>query len=180
MRTKPKSIRSKIILSLVVPVVALSALWGMAVAASVNDAVALRSAHNLRDLVGRPCDLMVEALQTERSRSQEFLAAVPPDAAALRAQRATTDAAVAEFRRLSAQYDGQGLAADVTRDRHTARKGGGIRRLPRRCWPAEQGAGRRRVASWPGTPGSGCAPSAAPRSSDRKAGRPCLADCGRS
>ena len=117
MRTKPKSIRSKIILSLVVPVVALSVLWGSAVAASVGEAVALRSAYSLRDQVGRPCDLLVEALQAERSRSQEFLATDPRDAAALVAQRARTDAAIADFRRLSAQYDGSGLVAEVTRDR---------------------------------------------------------------
>src|SRR5690349_12128673 len=104
MRTQPKSIRSKIILSLVAPVVALSILWGFAVATSVGEAVALRSAFSLRDQVGRPCDLVVEALQAERSRSQEFLAATPRDPAALVAQRAKTDAAIAGFRSLSAEY----------------------------------------------------------------------------
>ena len=117
MRTKPKSIRSKIILSLVVPVVAMGVLWGSAVAASVGEAVALRSAFSLRDQVGRPCDLLVEALQAERSHSQEFLAVLPRDAAALRTRRAKTDATIADFSRLSAQYDGSGLVADVTRDR---------------------------------------------------------------
>jgi anti-sigma regulatory factor (Ser/Thr protein kinase) len=118
MRTKPKSIRSKIILSLVLPVVALGALWGMAVAASIGEAVALRSAYSLRDQVGRPCDRMVEALQAERSRSLEFLGSTAPrDGAALAAQRAETDTAIAEFRRLSAQYEGRDLTADITRDR---------------------------------------------------------------
>jgi anti-sigma regulatory factor (Ser/Thr protein kinase) len=117
MRTKPQSIRSKIILLLAVPVAALSALSGLGLATSVSDAVALKSAHSLRDQVGRPSDLLVEALQGERSRSQEFLAVVPRDAAALGAQRARTDAAAAEFLSLSAQYDQRGLAADVIRDR---------------------------------------------------------------
>jgi len=117
MRRKPKSIRSRIIVSLVVPLVALSALWGVNVQASFVEALALRSAYSTRDQVGRPCDLMVQALQTERSLSQEFLAVTPRNAAPLRAQRAATDEAVAEFRRLSSRYDAQGVAAEITRAR---------------------------------------------------------------
>jgi anti-sigma regulatory factor (Ser/Thr protein kinase) len=117
MRTKPKSIRSKIILVFVVPMLALSALSVLGMATPISDAVALRSAHDLRDQVGRPSDLLVEALQGERSRSQEFLAVLPRNAAALGAQRARTDAAVEEFRSLSAQYDDRGVVPDVIRDR---------------------------------------------------------------
>jgi len=117
MRRKPKSIRSRIIVSLVVPLVALSALWGVNVQASFAEALALRSAYSTREQVGRPCDLLVQALQTERSLSQEFLAVSPRNAAPLQAQRAATDEAVAEFRRLSARYDAQGVAAEITRDR---------------------------------------------------------------
>ena len=117
MRRKPKSIRSRIIASLVVPLVALSALWGLDVRGSLADALALRSAQSSRDHVGRPCDLMVQALQAERSRSQEFLAVTPRNVEPLRAQRADTDLRVAEFRRLSEQYDGQGPLADIARAR---------------------------------------------------------------
>jgi signal transduction histidine kinase len=117
MRSKPKSIRSKIIMSLVVPLVALSALWGLGVQASLGDALELRSAYDTRDQVGRPCDLMLQAFQAERSRSQEFLAVTPRNIAPLRAQREATDAAVAEFRRLSSSYDAQGEAAEITRAR---------------------------------------------------------------
>jgi len=117
MRRKPKSIRSKIILSLVPPVLALSTLWGLNVAASIGDALALRSAYSLRDEVGRPCDRLVEALQAERSQSQEFLAVVPGNVAALRASRGRTDAAIAQFRRLSSGYDGTGVAGDIIRAR---------------------------------------------------------------
>jgi signal transduction histidine kinase len=119
MRSKPKSIRSKIIVSLVVPLVALSALWGLDVHSSLADALALRSAYATRDQVGRPCDLMLQALQSERSRSQEFLAVTPRNVEPLSAQRAATDATVAEFRRLSARYDTKGTAAEITRARIT-------------------------------------------------------------
>jgi len=117
MRRKPKSIRSKFIVSLVVPLVALSALWGLDVQRSLADALALTSAQSTRDEVGRPCDLMVQALQSERSLSQEFLAVTPRNAAPLSAQRAATDAAVAEFRRLSSRYDAEGQAAEITHAR---------------------------------------------------------------
>jgi signal transduction histidine kinase len=117
MRRKSKSIRSRIIVSLVVPLVALSAMWGLDVQGSLADAFALRSAQSARDQVGRPCDLMVQAFQAERSRSQEFLAVTPRDVEPLRVQRAETDATVAEFRRLSAQYDAQGTTAEIARAR---------------------------------------------------------------
>jgi len=119
MGRKPKSIRSKIITSLVVPVVALSALWGLAVRDSVTDALALRGAYTTRDQVGYPCALMLEAMQAERSRSQEFLATGHLDVTALHAQRAATDAAVAEFRRLASRYEPRGPGADITRARIT-------------------------------------------------------------
>jgi signal transduction histidine kinase len=114
---KSKSIRSIIITSLVVPVVALSGMWVLGMRDSVSDALALRSAHTTRDQVGRPSALMAEAMQAERSRSQEFLATRRQDGSALRTQRATTDAAVAEFRRLSARYDAGGPGAEITRAR---------------------------------------------------------------
>ena len=106
-------------MSLVVPVVALSGMWGLDVRDSVADALVLRSAYATRDQVGRPCALLLEAMQEERSRSQEFLATGHGDVTALHAQRAVTDAAVADFRRLSALYEARGPEADITRDRIT-------------------------------------------------------------
>ena len=119
MGRKPKSIRPKIIMALVVPMVALCGVWGWDVHDSVADALALRSAYDTRDQVWHPTAVVLDAMQAERSRSQEFLATGRRDVAALRAQRAATDAAVAEFRRLSARYDSRAPAAEVTRDRLT-------------------------------------------------------------
>ena len=117
MRRKPRSIRSKIILALLVPVLALTALWALDVHASITDATALRNTHHTRDNVSLPCDQMVAALQTERSLSVEILATAHGDVAALRGQRAATDAAITEFRDLSRLYRGSGISADITRAR---------------------------------------------------------------
>jgi signal transduction histidine kinase len=117
MRRKPRSIRSKIVLSLLVPVVALTGLWVIDVKASFADATALRDTYNTRDNVSLPCDRMVAALQAERTQSMQFLATPDGDAVALRAQRATTDAEIARFRELSSRYRGSGVSADITRAR---------------------------------------------------------------
>src|SRR4051812_2053609 len=117
MRREPRSIRSKIILALLVPVVALTALWAFDVNTSFADASALRDTYNTRDNVSLPCDRLVAALQSERSRSVEFLAAPAGDLGGLSTQRAATDATVAEFRELSQRYRGPAISADITRAR---------------------------------------------------------------
>jgi len=117
MRRKPRSIRSKIVLALLVPVVALTGLWVIDVKASFADATALRDTYNTRDNVSLPCDRMVAALQAERTQSAEFLATPDGDAGALRTQRAATDAAIAHFRELSRRYRGSGVSSEITRAR---------------------------------------------------------------
>src|SRR6476620_6650901 len=101
MGRKPRSTHSKIILALLVPVAALTALWTLNVNASFADATALRNTNNTQDNVSLPCDNIVAALQAERSLSVEILAAAGGDNAALLAQRAATYAAVTEFRNRS-------------------------------------------------------------------------------
>ncbi|MFI6070005.1 nitrate- and nitrite sensing domain-containing protein [Actinoplanes sp. NPDC051343] len=117
MRRKPRSIRSKIVLALLVPVVALTALWVIDVKASFADATALRDTYSTRDNVSLPCDRMVAALQDERTLSGRFLATPDGDADALRTQRAATDAAITQFKDLSRHYRGSGVSADITRAR---------------------------------------------------------------
>ncbi|MCO8276223.1 nitrate- and nitrite sensing domain-containing protein [Actinoplanes sp. TRM 88003] len=117
MRGNPRSIRLKIVLALLVPVVALTGLWVIDVKASIADATALRDIYNTRDNVILPGDRMVEALQAERTRSVEFLATPDGDVGALRLRRAATDAAVAQFRQSSRSWQGSGFSADITRAR---------------------------------------------------------------
>lgn len=117
MRRKPRSIRSKIVLALLVPVVALTGLWVIDVKGSFADATALRDTYSTRDNVTQPCDRMVAALQAERTQSAEFLATPDGDAAALRTRRAETDAATAQFTQLSRRYRGSGVSSEITRAR---------------------------------------------------------------
>ena len=117
MRRKPRSIRSKIVFALLVPVVALTGLWVVDVKASFADATALRDTYNTRDNVSLPSDRMVAALQRERTQSVEFLATSGGDADALRTRRVATDAAVAHFQGLSRRYGGSGFSAEITRAR---------------------------------------------------------------
>ena len=117
MRRKPRSIRSKIVFALLVPVVALTGLWVVDVKASFADATALRDTYNTRDNVSLPSDRMVAALQRERTQSVEFLATSGGDADALRTRRVATDAAVAHFQDLSRRYGGSGFSAEITRAR---------------------------------------------------------------
>ncbi|GAA0569584.1 hypothetical protein GCM10010172_62410 [Paractinoplanes ferrugineus] len=99
------------------PVIALTGLWVLDVQASFADATALRDTYSTRDNVSLPCDRMVAALQRERSQAAEFVATPGGDPGAVRAQRAATDAAIAQFRDLSRHYRGRGVSAEITRAR---------------------------------------------------------------
>jgi signal transduction histidine kinase len=116
MRRKPRSIRSKIILALLVPVVALIGLWTLDLSVSVSDAAALQDSYHTRDNLSLPVDQMVTALQAERTASVETLAA-GQDIAALSDERLATDVKITEFRRLSKLYRGSGISADIARSR---------------------------------------------------------------
>lgn len=116
MRRKPRSIRSKIILALLVPVVALIGLWTLDLSVSVSDAAALRDSYHTRDNLSLPVDRMVTALQAERTASVETLAA-GRDIAALSDERLATDVKITEFRTLSKLYRGSGISADIARSR---------------------------------------------------------------
>ncbi|MDY7091154.1 MAG: nitrate- and nitrite sensing domain-containing protein, partial [Actinomycetota bacterium] len=117
MRKKPRSIRSKVVLALLVPLLALTGLWALDVKSSFADATALRDTYNTRDNVSLPTDRMVAALQSERTESIEFLATPDGDAGDLRARRVATDAAVVQFQEGSRRYRGSGVSADITRAR---------------------------------------------------------------
>ncbi|MFG1608555.1 nitrate- and nitrite sensing domain-containing protein [Actinoplanes sp. NPDC049265] len=97
--------------------VALTALWTWEVKGSVADATALMATYDNRGNVIVPGDRLVAALQTERSQSVEMLAVPGGDIVALRDRRRATDAAFDEFRRLSRDYRGSGVSADITRAR---------------------------------------------------------------
>ncbi|WP_082771881.1 nitrate- and nitrite sensing domain-containing protein, partial [Actinoplanes sp. TFC3] len=97
MRTRSWSIRSKIIALVVVPLVALLALWSFATAITAGPAVNLLSARTLLESVGDPGEVLVGELQRERKLSVAYLSDPKADAASLTAQRAVTDRAATDF-----------------------------------------------------------------------------------
>ncbi|GIF70818.1 nitrate- and nitrite sensing domain-containing protein [Asanoa siamensis] len=104
MNSRSWSIRSKIISLVGVPIAALTALWIFATTLTLGPALSLLSAQGLLDDIGRPGENVVAALQQERRLSLVYLAErTSPER--LNAERAETDAAIAEFRRRSADAD---------------------------------------------------------------------------
>ena len=112
---KPQSIRSKITTTLVAPVVALTGLWFLTLSQTVNAARCLRSTAAAGQYVGRSSDVLVAALQAERSRSVDHLATGRGDAGGLHTQRVATDTTVGDFRRLTGQYSASGAGNAATR-----------------------------------------------------------------
>ncbi|HEY6595194.1 MAG TPA: nitrate- and nitrite sensing domain-containing protein [Asanoa sp.] len=104
MKSRSWSIRSKIISLIAVPIAALVALWIFATTLTLGPALSLLNAGTLLDQVGRPGESLVAELQKERRLSLVYLAGTG-DTVALGAQRARTDRAAADFRRMSAAAD---------------------------------------------------------------------------
>lgn len=115
--SKSKSIRSKIIIMLVVPLVALAALWVFTVGQAIDSALDLRTATVTGEQVGWPGDQLIRALQAERSRTQEYIARGRRNAYHMRTQRVATDRAIATFRKLAGGYNAAGVGSDATRAR---------------------------------------------------------------
>ncbi|WP_329103791.1 nitrate- and nitrite sensing domain-containing protein [Micromonospora sp. NBC_01699] len=99
MNSRNWTIRSKIIALVAVPIAALLALWIFATLLTIEPATRLLSAQSLLDKVGKPGTVVVGELQAERRLSIRYLAG--GDLAALNEQRAETDRAIAEMRRLT-------------------------------------------------------------------------------
>jgi signal transduction histidine kinase len=110
MASRRQSIRSRIILLLTVPIVAMIALWGVTASASVGNAMVLLKARSLQTKLVKPAQALVTGLQAERQLSVSYLGNGRTDAdlTALRQQWSTTDALRTTFRRgaLSSELDG--------------------------------------------------------------------------
>ncbi len=117
MRTRHWSIRAKIISLLLVPLVTLVVMWGLATAVTLGPGLDLLDAQSNLDSIGRPVTALIGELQAERKLTVVYLASGRPDATALAAQRARTDAAAAHFRQLAGGQDAQDAATDLVRAR---------------------------------------------------------------
>ncbi|ROT32370.1 nitrate- and nitrite sensing domain-containing protein [Micromonospora sp. HM5-17] len=116
METQNWPIRSKIVALVVVPIVALMALWIFATTLTVGPASSLLATRTLLEEIGRPGETLVAELQKERRLSVMWLAD-PAVAPALTDQRARTDHALAELRRRVSDED----VRDVTSETLDAR-----------------------------------------------------------
>ncbi|MEU4656974.1 nitrate- and nitrite sensing domain-containing protein [Streptomyces sp. NPDC023723] len=122
MRFRGKSIRRKIVALLLVPLVALTAIWAFAAVLTGREAGRLFSVSILVEKVGYPVEDTVRTLQQERRQTLVYLADPRASNAlsALRRTRAVTDEAVADVRRHAADPDVRDALSQGEDERLTA------------------------------------------------------------
>ncbi|WP_437052600.1 nitrate- and nitrite sensing domain-containing protein [Streptomyces sp. enrichment culture] len=122
MRFRGKSIRRKIVALLLVPLVALTAIWAFATVLTGREAGRLFSVSTVVEEIGYPVEDTVRVLQQERRQTLVHLA--DPRAAngfsALERSRTATDEAVAEIRRNAANADVRDDLGPAEEERLTA------------------------------------------------------------
>ncbi|HEX2315862.1 MAG TPA: nitrate- and nitrite sensing domain-containing protein, partial [Thermomonospora sp.] len=100
-RTRPvrtQSIRTKIVILLIIPLASLVGLWTFATMATYGEASELRDARRFDERLVRPTQALVVALQHERRMSMAFLGDRTLDRSGLDAQRVKTDEARRAYR----------------------------------------------------------------------------------
>ena len=112
-----RSIRARVAITLIVPLVAMAGLWAFTLSQTLGSALDLRNATAVGNQIGRPGDYVLGMLQNERRISEQYLATDGLNASVLRGPRTATDTAVADFRRLSSQYTADGPGSQATRAR---------------------------------------------------------------
>ncbi|QKW34540.1 sensor histidine kinase [Actinomadura sp. NAK00032] len=92
------SIRARIILLVLVPLLALASLWGFLTGITYGDAHQLLQSREFQQKTVLPTQRLINALQKERRLSMTELGGARADAGAMRTQRKSTDEAGEEFR----------------------------------------------------------------------------------
>jgi signal transduction histidine kinase len=106
-----RSVRFKIVLLLLVPFVALSALWAFAASLTLGEGLNLRHVTTIQDHLGYPSGALGSALQAERRLSLVYLGGRDPAVrASLESQRLVTDRQTELFQRLAGDRDVQDVA----------------------------------------------------------------------
>ncbi|WP_329088679.1 MULTISPECIES: sensor histidine kinase [unclassified Streptosporangium] len=114
-----RSIRFKVSVLLVIPLVSLVALWGFATVVTVGDSVSLLSVGTLYDSIGKPAGDLGTAVQREHILSAEYLATrSDADRDTLAGQRSVTDQARSRLRRQTTGEAAQAEMSDEMRTRH--------------------------------------------------------------
>ncbi len=117
MRTRPWSIRAKIISLLLVPLIALIGMWAYSTAIAFAPAIELDNAQTNFRTVILPIETVVAELQRERRVTMAYLGTPHPNAESVSRQRGRTDAAIAELRRITATDEARDAANSAIRDR---------------------------------------------------------------
>jgi signal transduction histidine kinase len=103
-----RSVRFKIILLLIVPLVSLSTLWAFAASITLGDGLNLRHVNTIQDHLGYPSGALGSALEQERRLSLVFLGSkTDGDRASMESGRLVTDRQAEQFRRLAVDQSAQ-------------------------------------------------------------------------
>ena len=97
MRSKNRSIRFKVFMLLLLPLLSLSALWGFVMNLTVGDGIALLRANTLYNTIGTTSTELGVQIMNERAHSASLVSSGRRASPELTAQRGRTDAALAEF-----------------------------------------------------------------------------------
>ncbi|WP_248963045.1 sensor histidine kinase [Sphaerisporangium perillae] len=110
-----RSIRTKIFLLLLLPLLSLSALWGFVLNLTVGDGIALLRSNTIYQSAGVTSTDLGLQIQAERSISAAVLSTKFDDQNRLATQRHTTDMSLAKFRAAAMAEDTQGALNDLTK-----------------------------------------------------------------
>jgi signal transduction histidine kinase len=112
-----RSVRFKIILLLIVPLVSLSTLWAFAASITLGDGLNLRHVNTIQDHLGYPSGALGSALEQERRLSLVFLGSkADGDRAAMESGRLVTDRQAEQFRRLAVDKNSQNVVTPQARE----------------------------------------------------------------
>jgi anti-sigma regulatory factor (Ser/Thr protein kinase) len=112
-----RSVRFKIILLLIVPLVSLSTLWAFAASITLGDGLNLRHVNTIQDHLGYPSGALGSALEDERRLSLVFLGSRSEgDRAAMESGRLVTDRQAEQFRRLVVDKNSQNVIGPQARE----------------------------------------------------------------
>jgi signal transduction histidine kinase len=115
-RQSPRSwsIRAKIVSLVLIPLVTLVGMWALATYVTVIPGLQLFQGKSALDNIGRPGGALLAEIQAERKVSIAYLAGGRRNAAALTAQRATTDTAITSFEQVAGSPDTLGGSNALT------------------------------------------------------------------
>jgi signal transduction histidine kinase len=112
-----RSVRFKIILLLIVPLVSLSTLWAFAAGITLGDGLNLRHVNTIQDHLGYPSGALGSALEQERRLSMVFLGSkADGDRAAMESGRLVSDRQADQFRRLAVDKGAQNVISPQARE----------------------------------------------------------------